>query len=160
MWALFTEPARRVVYYAQEEAQNLGECYISTEHFLLGLLREENTLAAELLRRLGTDATTLRKAVMGHIRPGGPARKTEEMQITPRGARVINLARNEAEQLNNGYIGTEHLLLGLIREREGAAGRAFGKLGIELEKARSAVRMLQDAAPESSDPPIPPISGG
>ncbi len=111
MWELFTEPAHRVVYYAQEEAQNLGECYISTEHFLLGLLREENTLAAELLRRFGTDSTTLREAVMGYIRPGGPARKTEEMQIIPR-----QLLPNKAilgnipvERLSAGQRGSEIL---------------------------------------------------
>jgi ATP-dependent Clp protease ATP-binding subunit ClpA len=142
-WPLFTEAARRVVYFAQEEAQNTGECYISTEHFLLGLLREENNCAVKVLQRLGTNKATVQEAITATIHPKGPARRDGEVQLSPRGILIVNLACDEAEQLMDGYIGTEHLLLALIREQEGKAGQVLSTLGIELEKARGEVRLFQ-----------------
>jgi ATP-dependent Clp protease ATP-binding subunit ClpC len=143
MWQRFTERARKVVFYAQEEAQKFGEGYVSTEHLLLGLVRESDSVAARVLEKLGVSLTRIRAEVEKQL-PRGDARPNQDMTLTPRAKRVIDLAYDEARNLNNNYIGTEHLLLGLIREGDGLAGRVLAKLGVELEKARKEVMSLQD----------------
>ncbi|MEI6512990.1 MAG: ATP-dependent Clp protease ATP-binding subunit [bacterium] len=143
MWQRFTERARKVVFYAQEEAQRFGEGYVSTEHLLLGLVREPDSVAARVLDRMGVSLNRVRAEIERQL-PRGEARPGQEMQLTPRAKRVIDLAYDEARQLNNNYIGTEHLLLGLIREGEGLAGRVLGKLGVDLERTRREVMALQD----------------
>lgn len=143
MWQRFTERARKVVFYAQEEAQRFGEGYVSTEHLLLGLVRESDSVAARVLERLGVSLSRIRAEVEKQL-PRGDARPTQDMTLTPRAKRVIDLAYDEARNLNNNYIGTEHLLLGLIREGDGLAGRVLAKLGVELDKARREVMSLQD----------------
>jgi len=143
MWQRFTERARKVVFYAQEEAQKFGEGYVSTEHLLLGLVRESDSVAARVLEKLGVSLNRIRAEVEKQL-PRGDARPSQDMTLTPRAKRVIDLAYDEARNLNNNYIGTEHLLLGLIREGDGLAGRVLAKLGVELEKARKEVMALQD----------------
>ena len=143
MWQRFTERARKVVFYAQEEAQKFGEGYVSTEHLLLGLVRESDSVAARVLEKLGVSLNRIRVEVEKQL-PRGDARPSQDMTLTPRAKRVIDLAYDEARNLNNNYIGTEHLLLGLIREGDGLAGRVLAKLGVELEKARREVMSLQD----------------
>ena len=143
MWQRFTERARKVVFYAQEEAQKFGEGYVSTEHLLLGLVRESDSVAARVLDKLGVSLNRVRAEVEKQL-PRGDARPNQDMTLTPRAKRVIDLAYDEARNLNNNYIGTEHLLLGLIREGDGLAGRVLAKLGVELEKARREVMGLQD----------------
>ncbi|HEY3780620.1 MAG TPA: ATP-dependent Clp protease ATP-binding subunit [Fimbriimonadaceae bacterium] len=143
MWQRFTERARKVVFYAQEEAQKFGEGYVSTEHLLLGLVRESDSVAARVLDKLGVSLNRIRAEVEKQL-PRGDARPSQDMTLTPRAKRVIDLAYDEARNLNNNYIGTEHLLLGLIREGDGLAGRVLAKLGVELEKARREVMALQD----------------
>jgi ATP-dependent Clp protease ATP-binding subunit ClpC len=143
MWQRFTERARKVVFYAQEEAQRFGEGYVSTEHLLLGLVRESDSVAARVLEKLGVSLNRIRAEVEKQL-PRGDARPSQDMTLTPRAKRVIDLAYDEARNLNNNYIGTEHLLLGLIREGDGLAGRVLAKLGVELEKARREVMSLQD----------------
>src|SRR5580658_5916158 len=143
MWQRFTERARKVVFYAQEEAQRFGEGYVSTEHLLLGLVRESDSVAARVLEKLGVSLNRIRSEVEKQL-PRGDARPNQDMTLTPRAKRVIDLAYDEARNLNNNYIGTEHLLLGLIREGDGLAGRVLAKLGVELEKARREVMALQD----------------
>ncbi len=143
MWQRFTERARKVVFYAQEEAQKFGEGYVSTEHLLLGLVRESDSVAARVLEKLGVSLNRIRSEVEKQL-PRGDARQNQDMTLTPRAKRVIDLAYDEARNLNNNYIGTEHLLLGLIREGDGLAGRVLAKLGVELEKARREVMALQD----------------
>lgn len=143
MWQRFTERARKVVFYAQEEAQKFGEGYVSTEHLLLGLVRESDSVAARVLEKLGVSLARIRAEVEKQL-PRGDARPTQDMTLTPRAKRVIDLAYDEARNLNNNYIGTEHLLLGLIREGDGLAGRVLAKLGVELERARREVMSLQD----------------
>lgn len=143
MWQRFTERARKVVFYAQEEAQKFGEGYVSTEHLLLGLVRESDSVAARVLERLGVSLSRIRQEVEKQL-PRGDARPTQDMTLTPRAKRVIDLAYDEARNLNNNYIGTEHLLLGLIREGDGLAGRVLAKLGVELDKARKEAMALQD----------------
>ncbi len=131
------------MFYAQEEAQKFGEGYVSTEHLLLGLVRESDSVAARVLEKLGVSLNRIRAEVEKQL-PRGDARPSQDMTLTPRAKRVIDLAYDEARNLNNNYIGTEHLLLGLIREGDGLAGRVLAKLGVELEKARREVMALQD----------------
>jgi ATP-dependent Clp protease ATP-binding subunit ClpC len=143
MWQRFTERARRVVFFAQEEAGRLGENYVSTEHLLLGLVRENDSVAARILDRMGVSLGRIRSEIERQV-TRGEGRLGQDMQLTPRAKRVIDLAYDEARQLSNNYIGTEHLLLGLIREGEGLAGRVLAKLTVELEKTRKEVLALQD----------------
>ena len=143
MWQRFTGRARRVVFFAQEEAGRLGENYVSTEHLLLGLVRENDSVAARILDRMGVSLGRIRSEIERQV-TRGDGRLGQDMQLTPRAKRVIDLAYDEARQLSNNYIGTEHLLLGLIREGEGLAGRVLAKLGVELERTRREVMALQD----------------
>lgn len=143
MWQRFTERARRVVFFAQEEAGRLGENYVSTEHLLLGLVRENDSVAARILDRMGVSLGRIRSEIERQVTKGD-GRLGQDMQLTPRAKRVIDLAYDEARQLSNNYIGTEHLLLGLIREGEGLAGRVLAKLSVELERTRREVMALQD----------------
>lgn len=143
MWQRFTERARKVVFFAQEEAQKFGEGYVSTEHLLLGLVRESDSVAARVLEKLGVGLGKIRSEVEKQL-PRGESRPSTDMTLTPRAKRVIDLAYDEARNLNNNYIGTEHLLLGLIREGDGLAGRVLARLGVELDRARREVMALQD----------------
>ena len=131
------------MFFAQEEAGRLGENYVSTEHLLLGLVRENDSVAARILDRLGVSLGRIRSEIERQV-TRGDGRLGQDMQLTPRAKRVIDLAYDEARQLNNNYIGTEHLLLGLIREGEGLAGRVLAKLGVDLERTRREVMALQD----------------
>jgi ATP-dependent Clp protease ATP-binding subunit ClpC len=149
VWQRFTERARRVVFFAQEEAGRLGENYVSTEHLLLGLVRENDSVAARILDKLGVSLQRIKSEIERQVAKGD-GRLGQDMQLTPRAKRVIDLAYDEARQLNNNYIGTEHLLLGLIREGEGLAGRVLNKLGVDLERTRREVMLLQDHDPNQS----------
>jgi len=152
-WTRFTERARRAVYYAQEEALRLGGNYVSTEHLLLGLIRENDNVAACILGRMEIPLGRIRSEIEGQVTRGDGPLGSDTM-LTPRAKRVIDLAFDEARQLGNNYIGTEHLLLGLIREGEGMAGRVLAKLGVQLERTRREVMALQDndsGRPESRE---------
>ncbi|NLI01053.1 MAG: ATP-dependent Clp protease ATP-binding subunit [Chthonomonadales bacterium] len=144
MWQRFTERARRVVFFAQEEAGRLGENYVSTEHLLLGLVRESDSVAGRILDRLGVSLGRIRSEIERQV-TRGDGKISQDMQLTPRAKRVIDLAYDEARQLNHNYIGTEHLLLGLIREGEGLAGRVLAKLNVDLERGRREVMAMKDA---------------
>lgn len=151
MWQRFTERARKVVFYSQEEALNFGEGYVSTEHLLLGLCREEDSVAALVLLKMDVEIKKIRAEVERQL-PRGDPRPSQDMTLTPRAKRVIDLAYDEARKLNNNYIGTEHLLLGLIRESDGLAGRVLAKFGADLEVARKATAELQESNTSSSEP--------
>src|SRR6202140_3599687 len=135
MWEPFTERARRSIVLAQEEAQRLGNNYIGTEHILLGIISEGESLAAKVLETLGVNLAKVRQEVEAIVGRGGQTVQ-QEMVFTPRAKRVIELAFEEARQLNHNYIGTEHLLLGLIREGEGVAARVLTNLGVVPAKVR------------------------
>jgi ATP-dependent Clp protease ATP-binding subunit ClpC len=135
MWEPFTERARRSIVLAQEEAQRLGNNYIGTEHVLLGIISEGESLAAKVLETLGVNLAKVRAEVEAIVGRGGQTVQ-QEMVFTPRAKRVIELAFEEARQLNHNYIGTEHLLLGLIREGEGVAARVLTNLGVDPAKVR------------------------
>jgi len=132
----FSERARRVLTIAQEEARQLNHNYIGTEHILLGLVREEEGVAAKVLTNLGASLNKVRQAVE-FISGRGERPSTGETGLTPRAKKVIELAIDEARQLSHNYIGTEHLLLGLLREGEGVAAGVLDSLGISLERART-----------------------
>ncbi len=134
----FTECARRVMSLAQQEAQRFNHNYIGTEHILLGLVAEGDGIGAKALIKLGVDLERARNAVeyiIGH----GDHLALGDVGLTPRSKRVVELAVDEARRLGHHYIGTEHLLLGLIREGEGIAAGVLESLGVNLERARAAV---------------------
>jgi ATP-dependent Clp protease ATP-binding subunit ClpC len=132
----FSERARRVLSLAQEEAQRFNHNYIGTEHILLGLVRETEGVAARVLSNLGVELSKVRSAVEFIIGRGEKA-VPGEIGLTPRAKKVIELAVDEARRLNHSYIGTEHLLIGLLREGEGVAAGVLESLGVTLEKIRS-----------------------
>ncbi len=134
----FTERARRVLTLAQEEAQRFNHNYIGTEHLLLGLVREGDGIAARVLNNLGVQLPKVRSAVE-FIIGRGETMIMGEIGLTPRAKKVIELAVDEARRLNHHYIGTEHLLLGLVREGEGIAAGVLESLGVSLEKLRAQV---------------------
>ena len=133
----FTERARKVLSLAQEEAQRFNHNYIGTEHLLLGLVREGDGVAAKVLMHLGVELDKARSAVEFIIGRGDRI-VLGEVGLTPRAKKVIELAVDEARRLNHHYVGTEHLLLGLIREGEGIAAGVLESLGVNLEKVRRA----------------------
>jgi ATP-dependent Clp protease ATP-binding subunit ClpC len=151
MWEPFTERARRSIVLAQEEAQRLGNNYIGTEHILLGIISEGESLAAKVLESLGVNLAKVRQEVEAIVGRGGQTVQ-QEMVFTPRAKRVIELAFEEARQLNHNYIGTEHLLLGLIREGEGVAARVLTNLGVDPAKVRVQTTSLLGA---EGQPPAP-----
>ena len=146
----FTERARRVLTLAQEEAQRFNHNYIGTEHLLLGLVREGEGVAAKVLANLGVELSKVRSAVEFIIGRGDRA-VLGEIGLTPRAKKVIELAVDEARRLNHHYIGTEHLLLGLVREGEGIAASVLESLGINLERVRAeTTRILAQSMPQSA----------
>jgi ATP-dependent Clp protease ATP-binding subunit ClpC len=143
----FSERARRVLSLAQEEAQRFNHNYIGTEHILLGLVRETEGVAARVLSGLGVDLSKVRSAVEFII--GRGEKPTQgEIGLTPRAKKVVELAVDEARRMNHTYIGTEHLLIGLLREGEGVAAGVLESLGVNLEKVRAEThRILSNTAP-------------
>ncbi len=140
MFGRFTERAQKVLALAQEEAIRLGHNNIGTEHILLGLVREGEGIAAKALYGLGLSAEKIQEEVEELIGKGDGASKT--VHYTPRAKKVIELSMDEARKLGHSYVGTEHILLGLIREGEGVAARVLGNLGVSLNKARQQVLQL------------------
>jgi len=145
----FTERARKVLSLSQEEAQSFNHDYIGTEHILLGLVREGEGVAAKVLISLGVELDKVRSAVE-YIIGRGEKGVSGEIGLTPRAKRVIELAVDEARRLNHNYIGTEHLLLGLLREEEGVASGVLESMGISLDKVRAeTVRILSQSTSQS-----------
>ncbi|AKM17462.1 Negative regulator of genetic competence ClpC/MecB [Geobacillus sp. 12AMOR1] len=140
MFGRFTERAQKVLALAQEEAIRLGHNNIGTEHILLGLIREGEGIAAKALMALGLDPDKIQKEVESLIGRGNEVSHT--LHYTPRAKKVIELSMDEARKLGHSYVGTEHILLGLIREGEGVAARVLNNLGVSLNKARQQVLQL------------------
>jgi ATP-dependent Clp protease ATP-binding subunit ClpC len=146
----FTERARRVLTLAQEEAHRFNHSYIGTEHILLGLVREGDGVAAKVLGNLGVELNKVRSAVE-FIIGRGDRTVLGEIGLTPRAKKVIELAVDEARRLNHSYIGTEHLLLGLVREGEGIAAGVLESLGVNLERVRAeTTRILSQSQPQAA----------
>ncbi len=141
MFERFTDRARRVVVLAQEEAKMLNHNYIGTEHILLGLIHEGEGVAAKALESLDISLEAVREQVQEIIGQGQQA-PTGHIPFTPRAKKVLELSLREALQLGHNYIGTEHILLGLIREGEGVAAQVLVKLGADLNRVRQQVIQL------------------
>ncbi len=150
----FTERARKVLTLAQEEAQRLQHNYIGTEHLLLGLVRENDGVAARVLANLGVDIKKVRDAV-NHVVGRGERLPEGEIGLTPRAKKVIELAVDEARRLNHHYIGTEHILLGLLREGEGLAAGVLISLGVSLESLRQQVIQVLNQSTYSNQADVP-----
>ena len=151
MFERFTERARRVIILAQEEAKRLNHSAVGTEHLLLGIIREGEGVASKVLESLNINPERVRAEIESAI---GRGERTpyEEVPLTPRAKKVLELALDEARRLGHNYIGTEHLLLGLIREGEGVAARVLEAMGADLERVRSQVVSLLGEEGTASSP--------
>jgi ATP-dependent Clp protease ATP-binding subunit ClpC len=138
MFERFTERAKQVVVLAQDEARELRHNYIGTEHILLGLLREEDGLAARVLESLGVTLEGARAQVARIIGPGDEP-STGEIPFTPRAKKALELSLREAMSLGHGSIGTEHILLGLVRVEGGVAAQVLGSFDVDAEKIRNEI---------------------
>lgn len=144
----FDVQARRALHQAQEEAQHLQHNYIGTEHLLLGLIHDEKNIASTILRNLGVELAKVRSATEFIISRGARV-ATPQIGLTPRAKKVIELAVDEAHRLQHSYIGTEHLLLGMVAEGEGIAAGVLLSMGVELNSVRAeTMRVLQYAQHE------------
>jgi ATP-dependent Clp protease ATP-binding subunit ClpC len=146
MFNRFTERARRVILLAKEEAKRFNHDYIGTEHLLLGLIREGEGVAAAVLMSLGLDPTKIRTEVEKLVQPGSSASVSGDIPFTPKAKKAIELSMEEARQLGHNYIGTEHLLLGLIKEGEGVASEVLLNLGLDAARVRDEVMQILGSA--------------
>ncbi len=138
----FTERAQRVILIAQEEAKRLNHDYVGTEHILLGLIALGEGVAAQVLANLGVDLRRVRSEIEKIVGTGDNVMLLGEIPFTPRAKKVLEYAVEEAQHMGHSYVGTEHLLLGLIREEEGVAARVLENLGLRLEVVREEVLNL------------------
>ena len=153
MFNRFTERARKVIILAKEEARRFNHDYIGTEHILLGLIREGEGVAAAVLQKLGVSLENIRLEVEKLVQPGPTTQIIGDIPFTPRAKKALELAAEEARSLGHNYIGTEHLLLGLIREGEGVASQVLLNLGLDLNRVRNEVMELLGSA-------LPGMAGG
>lgn len=156
MFERFTERARKVMALANQEAQRFNHEYIGTEHILLGLVKEGSGVGANVLKNLGVDLHKVRVEVEKLVKAGPDMVTMGKLPTTPRAKKVTEYAIEEARNLNHNYIGTEHLLLGLLREHDGVAAQVLMNLGLKLEEVREEVLTLlvqceaEEAAPATA----------
>lgn len=153
----FTDRVRKVLQMAREEAARLHHEYVGTEHILLGLIREGEGVAAAVLTNLNVDSEVIQQAIEETIKKGKAAdiAAGADLPYTSRAKKVLELAMSEARELNHSYVGTEHLLLGLLREEKGIAAQVLRDAGIDLQKARAETLRLLGA-----ELPSTPAGGG
>jgi ATP-dependent Clp protease ATP-binding subunit ClpC len=142
MFDRFTDKARQVVVLAQDQARKGNYNYIGTDHLLMGLIEEGEGVAAKALESLGVSLAAVREQAEEMIGRGQDS-SPEQIPFTPRAKQVLELAQQESRVLGHSYVGTEHILLGLIRE-DGVAARVLVKLGVDMDRARQQVIQLQD----------------
>ena len=157
MFERFTDRARKVMALANQEAQRFNHEYIGTEHILLGLVKEGSGVGANVLKNLDVDLRKVRLEVEKLVKSGPDMVTMGKLPQTPRAKKVIEYAIEEARSLNHNYVGTEHLLLGLLREHEGVAAQVLMNLGLKLEEVREEVLNLLGAG---VDPEEAPAKGG
>ncbi|MCF7870969.1 MAG: ATP-dependent Clp protease ATP-binding subunit [Candidatus Omnitrophica bacterium] len=150
MFNRFTERARKVLVLAKEEARRFNHDYIGTEHILLGLIREGEGVACAVLQNIGMDIGRLRAEIEKLMSPGAAASVLGDIPFTPRAKKALELATEEARSLGHNYIGTEHILLGLLREEEGIASQVLFSLGVDIRKAKSEISSLLGGAAGTS----------
>jgi ATP-dependent Clp protease ATP-binding subunit ClpC len=160
MFDRFTERARKVIILAKEEAKRFNHDYIGTEHILLGLIKEGESVAAAVLQNLGLSLDTIRLEVEKLVQFGPSTVVSGDIPFTPKAKKVIELAMDEARRLGHNYIGTEHLLLGLIKEGEGVASHVLMNVGLDLNKVRSEVIKLLGSTTPSAEPGAPSAAMG
>ena len=160
MFDRFTERARKVIILAKEEAKRFNHDYIGTEHILLGLIKEGESVAAAVLQNLGLSLDTIRLEVEKLVQFGPSTVVSGDIPFTPKAKKVIELAMDEARRLGHNYIGTEHLLLGLIKEGEGVASHVLMNVGLDLNKVRSEVIKLLGSTTPSNEPGAPTANMG
>ncbi|MFZ2603920.1 MAG: ATP-dependent Clp protease ATP-binding subunit [Candidatus Omnitrophota bacterium] len=146
MFNRFTERARKVIILAKEEARRFNHDYIGTEHILLGLIREGEGVAAAVLQKIGVSLESIRLEIEKLVQPGPATQIIGDIPFTPRAKKALELAAEEARSLGHNYIGTEHLLLGLIREGEGVASQVLLNLGLDLNAVRNEIMELLGSA--------------
>ena len=146
MFNRFTERARKVIILAKEEARRFNHDYIGTEHILLGLIREGEGVAAAVLQKMGVSLENIRLEIEKLVQPGPTTQIIGDIPFTPRAKKALELSAEEARSLGHNYIGTEHLLLGLIREGEGIAYQVLLNLGLDLNTVRNEVMELLGSA--------------
>ncbi|MEO0631475.1 MAG: Clp protease N-terminal domain-containing protein, partial [Planctomycetota bacterium] len=151
MFERFTDRARKVMALANQEAQRFNHEYIGTEHILLGLVKEGSGVGANVLKALGVDLRKVRLEVEKLVKQGPEMVTMGKLPQTPRAKKVIEYAIEEARNLNHNYVGTEHLLLGLLREHDGVAAQVLRNLGLKLEEVREEVLNLLGASGEEGD---------
>ncbi|MDY7010147.1 MAG: ATP-dependent Clp protease ATP-binding subunit [Planctomycetota bacterium] len=159
MFERFTDRARKVMALANQEAQRFSHEYIGTEHILLGLVKEGTGVGANVLKNLGVDLHKVRMEVERLVKSGPELVTMGKLPQTPRAKKVIECAIEEARGLNHNYVGTEHILLGLLREHEGVAAQVLVKLGLKLEEVRDEVLNLLGAGMETAGPPVEAPAG-
>ncbi len=160
MFDRFTERARKVIILAKEEAKRFNHDYIGTEHILLGLIKEGESVAAAVLQNLGLSLDTIRLEVEKLVQFGPSTVVSGDIPFTPKAKKVIELAMDEARRLGHNYIGTEHLLLGLIKEGEGVASHVLMNVGLDLNKVRSEVIKLLGSTTPNTEPGAPSANMG
>jgi len=151
MFERFTDRARKVMALANQEAQRFNHEYIGTEHILLGLVKEGSGVGANVLKNLGVDLRKVRLEVEKLVHSGPDMVTMGKLPQTPRAKKVIEYAIEEARNLNHNYVGTEHLLLGLLREHDGVAAQVLMNLGLKLEEVREEVLNLLGAGMDKED---------
>ena len=152
MFERFTDRARKVMALANQEAQRFNHEYIGTEHILLGLVKEGSGVGANVLKNLDVDLRKVRLEVEKLVKSGPEMVTMGKLPQTPRAKKVIEYAIEEARNLNHNYVGTEHLLLGLLREHDGVAAQVLMNLGLKLEEVREEVLNLLGAGVENEEP--------
>jgi len=153
MFERFTERARKVIALANQEAQRFNHEYVGTEHMLLGLVKEGSGVGANVLKNLGVDLQKVRLEVEKLVKAGPDMVTMGKLPKTPRAKKVIEYSIEEARNLNHNYVGTEHILLGLLREQDGVAAQVLMNLGLKLEDVREEVLNLLGAGVEPAAPP-------
>jgi ATP-dependent Clp protease ATP-binding subunit ClpC len=159
MFERFTDRARKVMALANQEAQRFNHEYIGTEHVLLGLVKEGSGVGANVLKNLDVDLRKVRLEVEKLVKSGPDMVTMGKLPQTPRAKKVIEYAIEEARNLNHNYVGTEHLLLGLLREHDGVAAQVLMNLGLKLEEVREEVLNLLGAGVENEEPNAPEKQG-
>jgi ATP-dependent Clp protease ATP-binding subunit ClpC len=163
----FTDRARKVMQLANQEAQRFNHEYVGTEHILLGLVKEGSGVAANVLKNLDIDLRKIRLEVEKIVQTG-PGQQDMvtlgKLPLTPRARKVCDLAVEEARNLNHNYVGTEHVLLGLLRDEDGVACRVLMNLGVKLDAAREGIMNLlgrnEEQPTRKTQKPSPPVPSG
>ena len=156
MFERFTDRARKVMALANQEAQGFNHEYIGTEHILLGLVKEGTGVGPNVLKNLDVDLHKVRAEVEKLVKPGRDMATRGRLPQTPRAKKVIESAVEEAKSLNHNYVGTEHLLLGLLCEGEGVAAQVLMNVGLKREEVREEVLTLLGAGPGAKSKPKAP----